>query len=366
MWSPGSLANRVQLYTHTHTHTCTHTHTLTPTDTEYGAVEKNNTVQGSIRFKFRFKFSLEPSISINKTEGSHNQGYVPFWLQLRSVGQSVEKVLNDCLCFVFFLQSRDCALRKRSRFSWDSWGLAGAWGSWASFTHRHTCLVLSGSCLLHSRVFLLWTTDLTTPICPYPASCSAFPAATCLALGWLCQPQVKNVLFPSSRLWAQGKQRSTERENARKIQFSSTTRIHISQKPDISWATHFLHLGISFPSVKESAGTRSPRLFHFFCSLVHFLSLSPPSLIHIYILPDTGSCARSTVRPNKQKCHTSEQRNLSCRVMQGDSTAKRNVHTLIEQVRHLGDLSPRLSLQEYNYVFLWGDLFKRNSLFWET
>ena len=189
--------------------------------------------------------------------------------------------------FFFFLQSRDCALRKRSGFSWDSWGLAGAWGSWASFTHSHTCLVLSGSCLLHSRVFLLWTTDLTTPICPYPASCSAFPAATCLALGWLCQPQVKNVLFPSSRLWAQGKQRSTERDNARKIQFSSTTRIHISQKPDISWATHFLHLGISFPSVKESAGTRSPRLFHFFCSLVHFLSLSPPSLIHIYIYYQT-------------------------------------------------------------------------------
>ena len=127
-----------------------------------------------------------------------------------------------------------------------------------------------------------------------------------------------------------GKQRSTERDNARKIQFYSTTRIHISQKPDISWSTHFLHLGISFPSVKESAGIRSPRLFHFFCSLVHFLSLSAPSLIHIYIyiyiyiyiLPNTGSCARSTVRPNKQKCHSSEQRNLSCRVMQGDRWLK--------------------------------------------
>ena len=80
----------------------THTHTLTPTDTQYGAVEKNNTVQGSIRFKFRFKFSLEPSISINKTEGSHNQGYVPFWLQMSSVGQSVEKSFKWLSTFFFF------------------------------------------------------------------------------------------------------------------------------------------------------------------------------------------------------------------------------------------------------------------------
>lgn len=236
MWSPGSLANHGQLYTHTHP--------LTPTDIQYGAVEKNNTVQGSVRFKFRFKFfSLEPSISINKTVNGHNQGYVPFWLQMSSVGQSVEKSFK--WLSTFFLQSRDCALRKRTGFSWDSWGLLGAWGSWASFTHSHTCLVLSGSCLLHSRVFLLWTTDLTTLICPYPSSCSAFPAGTCLALWWLGQPQVKNVLFPSSRLWAQGKQRSTEREKARKIQFSSTTRIHISQKIFLGQLISFIWASVS-------------------------------------------------------------------------------------------------------------------------
>lgn len=173
-------------------------------------MEKNNTVQGSIRFKFRFKFfPLEPSVSINKTVNGHNQGYVPsdsrwvLWVRV------LKQVLNGCLRF---LQSRDCALQKRSGFSWDSGGLAGAWGSWASFIHSHTCLVPSGRCLLHSRVFLLWTTDLTAPICSCPASCSAFPEASCLALQWLCQPQVKNVLFPSSRLWAQVKQRSTERD----------------------------------------------------------------------------------------------------------------------------------------------------------
>lgn len=133
--------------------------------------------------------------------------------EMSSVGQSVEKSFKWLSTF-FFLQSRDCATAW-SGFSWDSWGLLEpgapgplspiaipAWCWWQLPPSLQSVLAVNHRPPPLSYVHIL--------------SCSAFPAGTCLALWWLGQPQVKNVLFPSSRLWAQGKQRSTEREKARK------------------------------------------------------------------------------------------------------------------------------------------------------
>ena len=40
------------------------------------------------------------------------------------------------------------------------------------------------------------------------------------------------------------------------------------------------------------------------------------------LLPNTSLCAQHTVRPNKQKCWSSEQRRVYCRAMQGERVAR--------------------------------------------